>query len=419
MPSKRARSTSLVGVALGVALTLGWAAPASAAQVQTYPAEVFPGLTVESAYPNYVLSVDCDEWEEIVAFTIEDSQMDYGDLQLIWVPGGTAEVRFDCELSSSNVSSLVEAFEEDELVGAISELDPSDGAVAAYAISPNTYAEMFLGDGKVIRFAYSATVPIADPAGELIFTEDFTMAAEGESAGDFGDGDDLLCQVGGERVYATLDVSVTEAGTFTFRVVSVDPVQSGKFVSHLVGEFVEQQWEISLPNPWGDYVPISDPLVILYDDFDPAQLDENQIACNDDSEALSNDESYASRDGDDRFLPTTFSELVVDLEPGNYTFVVTTFDQVRPAVVPGTVSADGSSADLSLEQAGYQLADLPEQSASVQFWGTGSMQLGHTAQEELADTGADESLHAGLAAGAVLALMLGAMSLVVARRRSA
>lgn len=419
MLSKRVRSTSLAGVALGVTLTLGWGAAASAAEVQTYPAEVFPGFTVESAYPNYVLSVDCDEWEEIVAVTIDDEQADYGDIQLVWVPGGTAEVRFDCELSSSNVSSLVEAFDDDDLVGEISALDPSDDAVAAYAISPNTYAEMFFGDGKVIRFAYSATVPIADPAGDLLFTEDFAIAAGSESAGNFGNGDDILCQVSGERVYATLDVSVTEAGTFAFRVVSVDPAQSGEFVSNQVGDFVEQQWEIALPNPWGDYVPISDPLVILYDDFDPDQLDENQVACNDDSEALSNDENYASRDSDDRFLPTTFSELVVDLEPGNYTVVVTTFDQVRPAFVPATASADSSSADLSLEQAGYQLADLPAQSASVQFWGTGSMQLGHTAQEELADTGADDSLQAGLAAGAVLALMLGMVSVVIARRRSA
>jgi hypothetical protein len=197
-------------------------------------------------------------------------------------------------------------------------------------------------------------------------------------------------------------------------------MQSGQFVGEQVFDFFDERWQIYPPNPWGDYVPINDPLVILYEDFDPANLDENQIACNDDAPSFSPDGNYLARDSADQFLSRDYSEITLDLEPGNYTVVVTTWDRVRPTTPPLVESSGPAEAASAFSPAGYQLDDLPEQSATVELWGSGALQLGHIAGEaELAETGSARSQTTGLFTVAVLLLIAGVVVMVAAVRRAA
>lgn len=405
MTSTRARTTVIATVALAASATLGLASAATAAEVATYPLTVVPGLTVSAPYPDYVLDVDCDDW------VYDDSEQGYGDVYVVWVPGGSLTVNFTCEPGEYGSNPIDEDLESGDYPSGYTDLGAVDGFAQSFDIDPNTEFGALIGDTE-FWLDYVTTLEIDDPSGGLILTEDLSTPADGVQTVDFGDGGDLSCSPEDERVYGIAEFTVLEGGEFTFRVVDVSPLQSGE----LQTEDEYTSWWTYSPNPWGDYVPIADPYLVIYSDFDPAAPNDNQVACNDDIDYDIGEYDAEARDAQDRFISNVYSELIATLEPGEYTLLLTTYDEVGPLEVP-LDEAKLDSASVPLAPVSYQLDGLPQQSATIEFWGVeGGLELGHA---ELAATGSNESLSAALAGGALLALVLGALGVVVARRRTA
>ncbi len=398
--STRTRVAAIATIAFTSAATLGLASAATAADVVTYPIEVIPGVTVVSGFPDYVLELDCDEFQGM------DS---YGPVDLMWVPGGSAELRLSCFPPDGALESLDSGLNADGFPYGLSFWGPTMGSVVTYTMDPNTAAEFTLPSTEVFEVNYFATLRIDDPSGELLFTDDLTTPADGVQAVALDPDSDNFCEIDDVRVYAALDFTVLEDGDYTFRIVGVDPQQGG--------EFGGIEWTIDDPNPWGDYMPINDPYLVIYSDFDPAQPDANQIACNDDTELTPPTDAYYSRDSEDRYISNRFSEIVAELSPGQYTLVLTTYDASSPVVnVAEPVKLDAAS--VALAPVDYDLEGLPAQTGTVELWGTeGGLVLGHVAV--LADTGADSRLSAGLAVGAVLSMLAGALAIAFVRRRAA
>jgi hypothetical protein len=409
MTATRARSTVLATVALAASATLGLASAATAAEVATYPLDFSPGLTVSAPYPDYVLDVDCDEW------VYDDGEGGYGEVDVVWVPGGSLTVNFTCEAFDFGANFIDEDLSSGDYPHGYTNLGPTGGFAESFTVAPNTEFTFLFDDAEPDEqfiVNYVATLEIDDPSGGLILTEDVSTPADGAQSLDFADGGDLSCSPEDQRVYGIAEFTVLEGGEFTFRVVDVSPLQSGELRT-VDGD---TNWWTYLPNPWGDYVPIADPYLVLYSDFDPAAPNDNQIACNDDIDYDIGDYDAEARDAQDRFISDVYSELIVNLEPGEYTLLLTTYDEVGPLELPFD-DAKLDAASEPVAPVSYQLDGLPEQSATIEFWGVeGGLELGHAAQ--LADTGANET-PAWLAGGALLALVLGALSVMVARRRTA
>lgn len=411
MKSSRARMKVIATVALASAATLGVASAATAAEVTTYPFEFLPGLTISSPYPNYELEVDCDTW----VYSDGDDDSEYGELDLAWVPGGSLDVSFTCETSDDGSDPLDETLDGGEFPdGYVMSAGTGDFA-ETFSVDPNTRLTVQLPE-QLFVVNYYASLEVDDPSGALVLTEDVSTPADGEQSVDFADGegdDDFVCGIEGKRVYGIVEFTVLEGGEFTFRVVDVSPLQSGE----LMTEDDYTSWWTYSPNPWGDYVPIADPYLVLFTSFDPDAPNAGQIDCNDDGEFFEADASAYVHDSQGRHLSGVYSELAVELEPGQYTLLLTTYDEVE-SLDEAAAPAKAESASATLNSAAYELDGLPEQSATIEFWGVeDGLVLGHTA--ELADTGADQSVQTGLALGAVLALLLGALSIAVVRRRSA
>lgn len=408
MPATRARTTVIATVALATSATLGLASAATAADIATYPFAFLPGLTINTPYPDYELEVDCDEW-------VADAE--YGDVELVWVPGGSLLVSLTCVPDSVIQDWIDEDLDEGEFPSGVEGVMAETGFDVAYEVDPNTRLEIEIGDETFV-VEYWATIEIDDPTGGRLFTETLTTPANGAQAVDFADGEavndnDFECNLGGERVYALAEFTVLEGGEFTFRIVDVAPRQSGEFRLD-DGDF---EWWIYYPNPWGDYVPISDPYLVLYKNFDAGMPNDGQVGCNDDTNAIDLSFSADPRDSLDRYISDVYSELVLELEPGQYTLMLTTWDSVG-ALDLGLDEVKIGSASESFAPAEYQLDGLPVQSAVVEFWGADdSLELGHT--ELLADTGPQSVVPGWLAGGAVLALLVGALSIAIARRHTA
>jgi hypothetical protein len=394
----RSRTALVSSLTLATAMSLGLASAAVAADVQTYPSEVYPGLTVQSPYPNYVLDLDCDVW---------DPQGErYQTLALNWVPGGSLEVNFDCDMDDVDPIVIASSLAAEYPPGFTSLLDSTVGA-DQFTIDPNTEVNFTFG-AKAFGIVYYTSEPIDDPSGSLLFTETMTTPANGTQTIDFGTGASALCDVDKERVYASLEFTILDSGEYTFRVVDVFPLQGGE-------DTVDEGWYFYPPNPWGDYLPIADTYFVLYSDFDPSNPNDNQIYCNDDSDSTIGDGIYYSRDSADRLIPNTYSELILSLEPGQYTLVLTTYDTVADTVPTAASKVNEFSA--ALDSAVYPLAGLPEQSADVQLWGAqNGLVLGHVAF--LAETGVDSRLPLGLAIGSLMAMIVGALAIVIVRRRA-
>ncbi len=394
MSSSPRRAALLSVVALSTAAVLGLAAPASAADVATYPLEVLPGLTVIEAFPNYVIAVDCDEWV---------GAGDYGPLELTWVPGGSLDVLLSCDPAG------IDGFAVDpdlvaEFPPFLDAQGPVPGYFQSYSLDPNTGVVFdFLAPAE-IEIDYNATLEIDDPAGSRLFEETLAIPAGGTQVANFSDecGDDE-----GSRVYETLVVTVLTSGEFTFRVVGVTPLQSGEYLES------EDEWFSYDPNPWGDYVPIIDPVVAVYSTFNPADTDAGRVDCNDDTEAddfPSNGDAY---DSEGRLIDALYSELTLDLAPGTYTVLLTTYDYIGADLIL-TSAKDSLDTDVpSFAPAVYTATDLPEQTGTVEIWGQdGGLVLG----AQLAATGPSQPALGVLATFAALFVLAGA-SVVAVRRR--
>lgn len=254
--------------------------------------------------------------------------------------------------------------------------------------------------------------PIDDPASTLFGTEEMTLALGapesmfreemiGDPTGDDGNGDIYIngleeCQVEpGPHVYETLEFSVTEAGTYDFRAISVDPIDE------------DLNWGVLK-------YPSSDPFLALYSDFDPADPESGIVGCNDDNDStgvaeidlawdideFDSYEALVTEDGS--ILDNQFPWFRTDLEPGEYTLVYMPFSAM------GTADFDlGQFHESSDNTSTWEPI---AQSVTYEMWGPeGGIEIGHG----LAATGVEPAL----ALWSGLALAGTGVAITVARRR--
>lgn len=226
-------------------------------------------------------------------------------------------------------------------------------------------------------FTQTITIPLG--AGEITVTEtaddEHTLGGRAEC--------DLSTEVHGIHVYGTLDITVTTAGTYTFRGMFSTP--AGGYV------------------PINAFDPIEDPFLAVYSVFDPASPDAGVVGCNDDANDV-NDENDAEYLADGTIIDGHQPWFSAALAPGTYTLVLMTWE-------------DLSAENLADGYAPYSDEDFVSgpKSTTFELWGPeGGLALGH----QLAATGTDLDI-TPLAAGGAAIVLLGIGALVVARRRAA
>jgi hypothetical protein len=168
---------------------------------------------------------------------------------------------------------------------------------------------------------------LPDPNGAQVATgyKDFSatpLAGTWGSPAEVSDGSEI--QIGGidgcdilpgEHVYETQTFVVSSAGEYTFRVTGVDPYPY--YLNRLGG---------------ADY-ELKDPMVALYSAFSVSDPSEGIVGCNDDLNDLvldghdyEDNDFNISEQGD--FIEGHYSYFSATLEPGEYTLVFTTWDDV-------------------------------------------------------------------------------------------
>jgi DNA-binding beta-propeller fold protein YncE len=234
------------------------------------------------------------------------------------------------------------------------------------------------------------------PSGALLATRDISLPVgpqfmdlpredDAQEGDHWLNGRSLDCGLEtGEHPYGTLSVTVTTAGTYTFRIVGTSPN--------------------SLDDA-DDYVstPITDPFLAVYSEFDPLTPDAGVVGCDDDRGAVNdsrprvNAETGVTYDENWSYFSTT-------LEPGSYTLVLTTYD-TYDAVEWGEADPEARTWDPQVLTASFEL------------WGPsgGLTVAGSGDVAALAKTG--NGTTAGTLAGVVLALLGGATALAITRVR--
>jgi hypothetical protein len=244
----------------------------------------------------------------------------------------------------------------------------------------------------------------ADPAGELLATTSATLTSDPDfftTPDDAAilDEDALIggivqCDVEvGSHPYATVDLTITEAGTYTFRVVDTDPVEEDMYFG------IDS-----------DFSPVGDNFLALYTEFDSADIDANVVGCNDDGDdagAVAGDlwltaigAGNLRNQGDSNIFTSTgymldeqFAWFTATLQPGQYTMVGTLYEEFSESEWLDKLDD----------------AEVTEASMTYEMWGPeGGLVLG------LADTGVDPAF--GLWTG--LALAGTGVAITVARRRA-
>lgn len=288
-----------------------------------------------------------------------------------------------------------ETFDEDHNQVVASTPIPVGGEVV---VGPYTEVNIYGVDPYPEVFIVAFLEPETVPSGVLHATETVTLPASPEefTLPDDGSGDyllngddscDLQASDGGQHIYATLDVEVTVAGTYTFRGISTDPLSS-------------------LLNGAGH--PISDPFLALYTTFDPTDPDAGVVGCNDDlNDLYGNIRSYMAEGlSGGRVMEGHLPYFSADLQPGSYTLVLALWETL-------------SAADWAAGTGSYE-GDYTPGPASVTFelWGpvdglcVGSCDTAPTTLP-VTGTGSNMPLLAGVA------VALGGLCTVIGRRRLA
>ncbi len=240
--------------------------------------------------------------------------------------------------------------------------------------------------------------PETVPSGTLLMTEDITIPPDADEITVTEDADgehllgglddcDLSTEVHGIHVFGTLDVTVTTAGTYTFRGMRSTPA----------ADYV----------PINAFDPIGDPMLAVYSAFDPTDPDAGVVGCNDDLNDVG-DENDAEYLSDGTIIDGHQPWFSAELAPGAYTLVLMTWE------------------DLSAENLAAGYAPYSELSFAVgpktttfELWGPeGGLTTGSETPEPegpaLAATGVDVT---PIAAGGALALLAGLLVVGAARRR--
>jgi len=355
----------------------------------------FPALAVAPAIASIdrtVLSIDC-----IVG--------DTGENDHALAPGESVTITLtNCDNDSREISDLNDtgnATLDGVVLTSSAVTINSDPAT----IVVDEYAALDMTEFGEININLASLVD--DPEGEVLATETTTITstpsffetpidAEVNDAGDPLLGGVLECDVeAGAHPYNTIDVTITEAGEYTFRVVDTDPVEEDMYFG------IDSRFS-----------PVGDNFLALYTSFDPADVSADIVGCNDDAddegavagdlwaeaaldEAIrgQNDANIATSTG--YILDDQFAWFTTTLEPGEYTLVGTTYSTFDETTWVERLSD----------------AETDEASITYEMWGPeGGLEVGHG----LAATGVEPAL----AVWSGLALAGTGVAITVARRRA-
>ncbi len=278
--------------------------------------------------------------------------------------------------------------------------ETGDTLVLASGSEIELYSDSGPCTGSFYAYVFDAA-PETVPSGSLLFTKDITIPlgapqitlTEDVDGEHFLGGEEdcgLSTEVHGIHVYGTLDVTVTTAGTYTFRGMLSSPA----------GDYV----------PINAFDPIADPMLAVYSAFDPADPDAGVIGCNDDLNDIG-DENDAEYLADGTIIEGHQPWFSAVLAPGNYTLVLMTWE-------------DLSDENLADGFAPYSETDfvVGPKTTTFQLWGpTGGLDIDDdpgvdpgTEAPKLAATGIDAT---PIAAVGALVLLAGLAALGAARRR--
>jgi uncharacterized repeat protein (TIGR02543 family)/LPXTG-motif cell wall-anchored protein len=165
---------------------------------------------------------------------------------------------------------------------------------------------------------YPAPV-IDDPSGSMIYTDTATFTADNPNyvvpeTGMYSRHDlngDPSCRVQfWEHQYATLPITITESGDYTFRYVDSLPTSNAIFYDPAFRYF-------------------DDPFMAVYTTFDPNNPDDNVLGCNDDYRAMDDEEAWVYTSHDGYLMSNLWPQFSSHLEPGTYDIVVSLYTTNR------------------------------------------------------------------------------------------
>lgn len=262
-------------------------------------------------------------------------------------------------------------------------------------ISGDVEVNFWIGDVEQFQLETLTPGDLPNPADSVRL--DRSTAVIGESPSEFivpgapgdevdlGTGSECTLTAGG-HAYAEQKIIVSDAGTYTFRVVSTDP---------------QTNWL----HENAPYTPMQNTFLMLTGEFDNANPD-NTVACDDDlgwetvnGQLINMVDVYVTADGD--LYDWNQPYLAADLQPGNYTLVFTFWDPISSADWDAGSTEDGT----------WTPSDA---TFNFDVWGPeGGAELVDSFPA-LADTGVDPAF--GLWSG--LALAGTGVAITAARRRS-
>jgi hypothetical protein len=267
---------------------------------------------------------------------------------------------------------------------------------------PRATAGYFQFENTVDSTMVTVEVIEYDPAyaitGSLLATHDatitanpsaFTVTDSGNGGHDLAGNASCTLQAnpsGGSHVYGTIDIHITTAGTYTFRSLGSNPP----------GDLVD---------PQNAFHPLGDSMLAVYSAFDPAHPDQGVVGCNDDS-IDQGAHSWATMTSSGTLIEGSQPWFQAHLQPGNYTLVVTTWEELTPTQWQSGTSVIGGSFAAGAASNRFEL------------WGPqGGLTIGHVASSTagLANTGINSF---GVVAVSLGVISLGLIALVLRRRRA-
>lgn len=288
--------------------------------------------------PGEVLTVtllNCDGWN------VDDQ--DSGNVMQL---GGVATN--DADVSGANVLLVVSG-------QADIDFDPPAGWVV-----PDTFIDPpDPGYEADIDLDVYVAAPAADPAGSLVLERElvfpvsnlpqFTVGSTTSNESDYLLGGDSDCNMeNGHHVYQQFAIGITETGNYSFLVPWVTPVDEDLY--------------------WGaPYYPSQDFFLALYSSFNKSDPNANLLACNDDRDGgfyLSFGSGASALIMDDQ-QPW----MNVNLDPGTYTLVLTTYRSISTA--SHNIGYFSSTSDYADGADGSNWTPTP-MSAFFKLWGPSS-----------------------------------------------
>lgn len=411
---RRASALALTAALVGAGLIA--ASPALAADP---PRMLPPGVDLANAGtlvdPDYLVDIDC-------ALLPDDTTYDYFtqfDFAVLPIPAGSVvSVSLD---NCVDVQTYINNEDETRATAQYTALDGPDAGEAKvagvdwfsgdvealtgteYEVGPNTEFVVLEGGDPSGYFVLDVelAVDVADPRGDLVDEVDLLIPAEADPdlivADDpqYYDADDDLelggvtdCGiVDGNHFYGSAEVVIENRGFYSFRVADLDPVSRDV-------DFRQA------------YRYLTDPFLALYSSFDPDDAHLGVVGCNDDSDLDADSDFYLTSTG--TMMSDRYSQFTVELQPGTYTLVLTSYADVSEFIDVAAPAASARERGDDTKGAFAPTALGDDETGTVEVWFEAS---------ELAATGPSQASGGMLAAG--LALMtLGGLVFATRRRFS-